>query len=380
MNPSIARVARARIASEADALLDQLADLAALDGTLTAIEDSFAMHYRTAAGGPTLAQVKSHDDALKKADQGLAIAKGIHAKAQEMVAAFPDDKTAKRALADANTMIGRFTRHIDEANKAIRTLAQKQLPPALKDAVAKVKAAASKLLSDPSHLKIDSYVKKTGMGGRRVGVTSTYGGDWVYDFEAVGFYVKFTVGPYGIELREVPVGSSGVEYGSPMRGWSQYTGPTQVVEFLGKGIDAANAYSDHSARNSRIETLRKALDAAIKGKPQNEYPVSRPTSLYRPRELGRFITLEGGAVYGPLVLEGAFSLKEYGTYDELIRKARDNYWYNHWAREQVKQGEKDLAEWQKVLNKVIAPYRDLIEKVETELTPSQEIVTEIFTK
>jgi hypothetical protein len=46
----------------------------------------------------------------------------------------------------------------------------------------------------------------------------------------------------------------------------------------------------------------------------------------------------------------------------------------------VKQGEKDLAEWQKILNKVIAPYRDLIEKVETELTPSQEIVTQIFTK
>jgi len=245
MNPSIARVAARRIASEADALLDQLADLAALDGALTDVEESFASHYRTAAGGTPHAEIKSHQDALKKATDGLRESNSLLWSAQRMLASFPEDKSAKRAVAEANKMVERFTRHETAASKILRTIAKKEQPPALKQAVAKHRAALKKILVDPDqHLREHASV-------------------WASREEVkVIFTVMFLIGPQGrgtsITLKEeIPSNKGVLVDGSAetvrewLKGWEGLVGEAEA--------NAARARAKADAEKSRYE---KALTLA----------------------------------------------------------------------------------------------------------------------
>ena len=211
-----------RTASEADALLDQLADLAALDGTLTDIEESFASHYGRVASTDLYNEVKSHTDMLEKSKQGLKSANGILRLAEEVATSLPEDRTAKRAVTNAKSMIVQFEKHIKSAEKILRTLAQKQMPPALKDTAAKVKAALSKKLVNPTAMTVNPVLHSSFIyvEGKR--------------FETVEFGYVFLIGglskhytdklpPWNIEgtgdkqslkleLSEKPIGDAGVTF------------------------------------------------------------------------------------------------------------------------------------------------------------------------
>lgn len=339
-------------ASDASALLDQLDQLAALDGTLTAIEDSFAMHYRTAS--ELRPQVVSHADAMKKAMAGLEQAQKILEAAQAIVDAFPEDKTAGRAEADANTMVARFTRHEAEARKIIRTLAQKQMPPALKAAAAKVKAAASKLLVDPDQLQVIPWIQPhTAYIPGRYGQAS--------NLETVLFSVVFRIegienahrDRFQVELRETPVGEPGVKFFSEFN-TSAYTGPEQALEIMRRtlaGWPGMKGEADAiSARAPTAAAVVRALDAAI--------------SRMRAWDSNPVRTTNGG-----LVVEGAYrsGLPKEGPlevgssrYDEMVRE--------------------EIANWRRVLDPYLAPHMAGIKDVRVHDGKKSWIYTRITLK
>ena len=133
-------------------LLRGLKDLAELDSNLTEMEDAFEANFRLASGVDP--EVASQFEMLKKARTGLKTATAILQNAQTLVEAFPEDKTAARALKDAKVMVGRFGRHEAKAAKIIRTLSKKAAPPALAKAARQYGSALKKLLEDPSVLQI----------------------------------------------------------------------------------------------------------------------------------------------------------------------------------------------------------------------------------
>lgn len=137
---------------DARALLTELESLGMLDSNLTDMEDTFEANFRLASG--ISPEVASQFEMLKKARTGLKTAKAILQNAQILVDAFPDDKTAARALKDAGVMIRRFEGHEAKAAKIIRTLSKKALPPALAKAARQYGSALKKLLDDPKVLQI----------------------------------------------------------------------------------------------------------------------------------------------------------------------------------------------------------------------------------
>jgi hypothetical protein len=353
MTPSIARVARARIASEADALLDQLGQLAELDGTLTAIEDSFAMHYRTASD--LRPQIVSHSDALKKAMAGLEQAQKIQTAAKAIVAAFPEDKTASRVVADANTMVARFTRHVDEARKVIRTLAQKQMPPALKAAAAKVKAAASKLLVDPDQMQVIPWIQPS-----MAYIPSRYGGAYS-NVETFQFSVLFRIegiqnahqGRFQMELRESPVGEPGVQFYDSMN-FIAYTGPEQAVGLMRRilvGWSGLKGEADASASRAPVAAaVVNALNSAISRMRAYQSDPAKVT------ERGLVV---GGSYRSDLPKEGAQEYGEY-RYDEMVRK--------------------EVAQWRRVLDPYLAPHMSGIKDVDVSDGEKSWIYTRITLK
>jgi len=329
MTPSTARVAARRIASEADALLDQLADLAALDGALTDIEESFAMHYGRVAS--TLRpEVVSHHDALKKAVDGLNLAKGILKSAESIVAAFPEDKTAKRAVADASTMVARFTRHQEEARKVLRTLAQKQMPPALKAAAAKVKAALSKRLVDPDVLQVIPWVMPT-----QASVSGHYSSSWVdtlefqYIFRIEGLPERLgRQGRFDLSLREKVLGSNGVQFYDGLNP-SPYTAPAQVVEVFDRALQGWDGIVGQAAANvgraQVAEKVKAALESALRRAPSSwgTDPVTVHNLNVR------------GAYRSGLPKEGEREVGEY-RYNEMVKS--------------------EITAWRRILDPLLAPH------------------------
>ena len=160
MPTSPSRVAASFTASSLSDVLDGLDALRELDSRLTSLEVSFDEHYpgvlRVAAEVDP--EVVSQGESLKKAREGLAAAREIRAKVDVILKAYPDDKTAKRAVADADVMIERFKKHEEAAAKVIRTIAKKQMPPALKAYMAKAEKLISSKFADPSSLTVIPWV------------------------------------------------------------------------------------------------------------------------------------------------------------------------------------------------------------------------------
>jgi len=130
-------------------------------------------------------EVKSQRDALIKAREGLKAAKQVLESVTGILKVYPDDKTAIRAKADAETMVNRFEKHEIEAHKIIEKLTKKVLPPNLK----KVGQVAEKLLRDrlvdPNSLKVIPWqVNSTRWVGRQ-------------SIESVEFQIVFRVGLVG---------------------------------------------------------------------------------------------------------------------------------------------------------------------------------------
>jgi hypothetical protein len=327
MTPSIARVARARIASEASALLDQLDQLAELDGTLTAIEDSFAMHYRTAS--TILPQVVSHSDALAKSAKGLEQANVVLRSAQAIVAAFPEDKTAGRVVADANTMVARFTRHVEVARNVIRTLAQKQVPPDLKAAAAKVKAALSKRLFDPDVLQVIPWVRSTKaqLPGHSYSWIDTV--EFQYKFRIEGLPERLgRQGRFEVELREMALGNRGVQFYDGMNA-HPYTSPAQVIEFFDRALQGWDGIVGQAAANvgraQVADKVKAALESALR-----RAPSSWGTDAVEVQGLH-----VSGAYRSGLPKEGEREVGEY-RYSEMLAE--------------------EIADWRRVLDPLLAPH------------------------
>lgn len=162
------------VASSLNSLLVQLDTLRELDANLSAIEEDFGVHYpgvlRRASRWTThsaaldaafTTEVTSQGEVLGKAREGLKGAKLIQEQVANVLKQYPDDKTAARVLADAETMVGRFERHEAAAAKVIRTLAKKQMPDALKKYAAKVEKLISTRLVDPEKMQVIPWVMKS---------------------------------------------------------------------------------------------------------------------------------------------------------------------------------------------------------------------------
>ena len=176
-SPCPARVASRKLASDVSDLLNTLDSLRELDANLSAMEESFALHYpgviRVAAGMTDITpEVTSQGEAINKARNGLKAAQEVKKGLTAILAVYPEDKTVKRALADAETMIARFAKHDADCAKVIRTLAKKQMPDALKKYAKKVEAILTPRFVDPAKLQVIPWVSTSSV---YVPATSRYG-------------------------------------------------------------------------------------------------------------------------------------------------------------------------------------------------------------
>ena len=97
---------------------------------------------------------QSQFDTLDTARKGLQKVKGILQSAQELVDMFPEDKTAQRALKDADVMLRRFQRHEEAARAMIKKLSKKAMPPDLVKAASSLTTAVKRMLINPKALRV----------------------------------------------------------------------------------------------------------------------------------------------------------------------------------------------------------------------------------
>lgn len=139
-------------------LLRELGELEELSDNLSEMEDAVAFNFKLAAMDT---EVESQFDMLKKARSGVAKAKEIMKSAQEIAAMFPEDKTATRAVKDADVMLRRFERHEANAAAIIRRLSKKQAPPALIKAAKSLEGSLKRMMVDPKHLNVVPWQSTT---------------------------------------------------------------------------------------------------------------------------------------------------------------------------------------------------------------------------
>ncbi len=314
-------------------VMESLDQLAELDEALSAVTESVQGHFRIAS--EIHSEVSSHSNALQKAKQGLELAQGVLHNATNIAHMFPDDKTAQRAQADATTMVKRFTKHVEDTQKILRTIAQKQIPPALKEAATKVKTAVTKLLVDPSKMEITYEVVPV----------SNYNYAMDRHIHSVSFRVYYfikTDKPRGFKmvLSESAVGAKGVKIGGEYTDSSVlYTGPDQAVTMVRdalKGWSGLVGESDASNERSKLSiTLATLLDALVF---RSGFGGSNNSTVSN-----RGAVVENHFYYGPgLPRDGAYEVGAH-AYEHMVRVA--------------------IANWRKVLDPALAPYQSSIQKV-----------------
>jgi len=156
MSASATRVAYRHLTRKARSPLDDalqtLNTLGNLSEELTDVENAFAQHFKM--GAKLDPEVNSQFQALQKARKGLKAAEGALAQIKQIADAYPDDKTAQRALKDADVMMRRFQRHADAAQKIIKKLSKKQMPASLAKLSKSVAAAIKRRLIDTKKLQV----------------------------------------------------------------------------------------------------------------------------------------------------------------------------------------------------------------------------------
>ena len=160
MSPSPSRIARLHTANDLSEVFAELGVLQELSSNLSSLEQSFDQHYPNMLRLAAMIdpEVVSQGEALKKAMEGLKAATEIKERIALILKAYPEDKTAARSLVDAETMISRFEKHTDNARKVIRTIAKKQMPPALKAYAAKVEKIVAPRFFKEEDLKVIPWV------------------------------------------------------------------------------------------------------------------------------------------------------------------------------------------------------------------------------
>ena len=163
---------------------EDLDDLDTLSQNIDRAVEDFGYHFRIASLDP---QITSQFDILKKAKEGLQHAKTIQESVKRVLSGSPEDKTAQRVALDAEIMVGRFQRHIQDAQKVIMTISRKAMPPALKQYAAAIAREIRARLEDPDVLQVipwqdesyDSGVHMVGLRYQvvfRINLGDTYNG------------------------------------------------------------------------------------------------------------------------------------------------------------------------------------------------------------
>jgi len=138
-------------APSAMSLLKELGDLEELSDNLTEMEETVAFNFKLAAADT---DITSQLDAVKKAVEGVRKAQAILESAQSILKMYPDDKTAARAVKDADVMVRRFRKHEANARTIVKRLSKKQAPPALTKAAKSLEAALKRLMVDSKALEV----------------------------------------------------------------------------------------------------------------------------------------------------------------------------------------------------------------------------------
>jgi hypothetical protein len=115
-------------------------------------------------------EIISQFDLLSKAKKGLDNAKAVQEAVKKVLEANPEDKTALRVSRDADTMVSRFRRHVQDAQKVVSTLSRKTMPESLKRYAVEVARRIRMRLEDPNMLEVipwqrESYHLVSGMQG-----------------------------------------------------------------------------------------------------------------------------------------------------------------------------------------------------------------------
>jgi len=201
MKPSAFRIASLFNLQGIQAELDALNDLSENISTVT---DTFQLHFKTA--GEIDPAVKTQLEAMSKSKSGLDKAKAIRQNAQELAKLYPQDKTAQRALADAETMVKRYVKHFNDCRNMIMTLSKKQMPASLKKMAKAVEDEIKARLTDPSVLNVtpwqfDDFNYKTRQNGAcfqvdfRVSLTRNDGVNYTVEI-ALAESTVYLTGPF----------------------------------------------------------------------------------------------------------------------------------------------------------------------------------------
>lgn len=246
-------------ASAAAELVEPLKELQQLDelaDNIEAITDVFSLHFKTAAAIDP--QVKSQFDALTKARAGSDAAEKVKDSLQSILKTYPDDKTALRAVKDAETMFARFTKLESEAAAMIRKLSQKASPEALKKLSVSAAEMIRKQLVDPKSLLVIPWQREANASLRgatsvayqvvlRVMGVGSQGSVSLTIEESTGN----AIGPYLAELGVFPpkpttAKEAATTFLSMLSGWSGLKGEDSLNAAraeVGKRIAAAVKYA-----------------------------------------------------------------------------------------------------------------------------------------
>ena len=346
---------------------DTLSALSALDAMLTGMEHSFDKHYPgmmvMAAMAAPDPEVVSQLDALTKAREGLKAAKALLVNVNAIIVQFPEDKTAARALTDANTMIDRFTRHEANAAKVIRTMASKRMPPGLEKLADQAAKLIKKRMVDPKKLTLIPW-----LGVATVPVeTSPASGDvnsrWyqpakIEYVKAVQFSVVFSIRDPGIaeilyappsrqaaadEARVTATENSLGKPGQFMSGDGYNSNPATaqgIVDLLVQQIDAWGGWKGGaevlSGRMAVAPKIKAALEAAAK-------------------------KITGGGYYGGGVADAreATISRDGKTIDISFRTNLQGEDYGQYEEDWSREGR---AEYSPHFERALAPYAEFIVK------------------
>jgi hypothetical protein len=146
------------LVAQPPSLRDLQKELEVLDELSDNIEDeidTFSLHFKVAAQVDP--EVKGQLDLLKKAREGLKKAEQVKSTLATLVESFPEDKTAKRSLNDADVMIKRFKRLESQASKVIGQLSKKQMPPALKKYADTIVGMLKRKVVDPKTVTVKPW-------------------------------------------------------------------------------------------------------------------------------------------------------------------------------------------------------------------------------
>ncbi len=293
-----------RMAEEAPAIQDvvnELEKLKQLDQNLDEIETTFGLHFKLAALPETDPEVKSQFEALEKARGGLKAARSILKSVEEILKAYPDDKTAIRSKAEAEVMVKRFAKHEADAHKIIETISKKSMPETLKKMAGAAKKIIEAMFINPEHLRVIAWQSRM--------------------FKGVIYQMAFSIDskaepPLPENLRNLQLileEDTTRQTGPNIFGAYQ---PTTAKEFAERFLDALKGWRGLkgeseaiSGRKEAAEQVRRALDSALAlGMDQDRATISHDN-----REV------EGSYRSNVLPKEGERAVGEY-EYGEMVER------------------------------------------------------------